>query len=95
MAGIESVNPQRGGGGALHLWVCARHAPSTIPYLTASSAFWYPILASHFSRWPALVLEDDVTFAPLLELPGGRRAVSATLVDAEAGGARWGVLQLG
>ena len=48
-----------------------------------------------FSRWPALVLEDDVTFAPLLELPGGRRAVSATLVDAEAGGARWGVLQLG
>ena len=41
------------------------------------------------------MLEDDVTFAPLLELPGGRRAVSAALVDAEAGGARWGVLQLG
>jgi len=35
-------------------------------------------------RWPALIVEDDVTFAPLLEQPGGGTALAGALAAATA-----------
>ncbi len=46
--------------------------------------------------WPALVVEDDVTFEPLINQPGGIQAIDDAIESAfcESGG-RWAILQLG
>ena len=44
-------------------------------------------------RWPALVVEDDVTFAPLLEQPGGGTALADALAAATAGLAALGTAE--
>jgi hypothetical protein len=46
--------------------------------------------------FPTLVVEDDVTFAPLLEQPGGTSAVAAALrCAANVTDEQWGLVQMG
>ena len=51
------------------------------------------------SPWPILVLEDDVTFRPLIEQKGGQTAIQDAVADAEnlaaSEGSIVGLIQLG